>query len=166
MPLPATIRASRRPKKISTSGRATWVERTRSVGRWNVAALRALEWRRAAEAALGANGSWTWTTSKSIELSRPSSEREMSTGTGAGLGRPPAGSLKAAPTDITAGPSSPARSPSHPAPNTAAPSPRIRAMARCVRRRSARVPPGAAITTRCPRAFNSAAAPAAYALTS
>ena len=35
----ATVRASRRPKKISTSGRATWVERTRSCGAWKVATL-------------------------------------------------------------------------------------------------------------------------------
>ena len=34
-----TVRASIRPKKISTSGRATWVESTRSCGAWKVATL-------------------------------------------------------------------------------------------------------------------------------
>src|SRR4051794_7161308 len=59
-----------RPKKISTSGRATWVASTRSRGSWKVATLSEREWRSAAEAALGAKGSWTWTTSRSRPLSR------------------------------------------------------------------------------------------------
>ena len=160
MLLPATIRASRRPKKISTNGRATWVESTRSVGRWNVAAFSAQECRSAAEATLGAYGSCTWTMSKSIALSRPSSDREMSTGSGAGRGRAPAGSLNAAPTDSTGGPSSPIRAPSQPGPKTAPPSPRVWSIARWARRRSARLPPGAATTTRWPRAWSSAAEPA------
>ncbi len=63
------MRASIRPKKISTSGRATWVERTRSWGAWKVATLSEKEWRSAAEETLGANGSWTWTRSSSRELS-------------------------------------------------------------------------------------------------
>ncbi len=57
------MRASSRPKKISTSGRATWVESTRSCGAWKVATLSAEEWRRAVEETRGANGSWTWTMS-------------------------------------------------------------------------------------------------------
>ena len=38
-PALVTVRASMRPKKISTSGRATWVESTRSCGAWKVATL-------------------------------------------------------------------------------------------------------------------------------
>ena len=64
------MRASSRPKKISTRGRATWVERTRSCGAWKVATLSEWEWRSAAEETLGANGSWTWTMSTSLEPSR------------------------------------------------------------------------------------------------
>ena len=64
-----TVRASIRPKKISTSGRATWVERTRSCGAWKVATLSEKEWRSAAEETLGANGSWTWTMSNGVAFS-------------------------------------------------------------------------------------------------
>ena len=81
-PAVATVRASRRPKKISTSGRATWVERTRSCGAWKVATLSEMEWRSAAEETRGANGSWTWTMSSGVDASRfltgspePSDER-------------------------------------------------------------------------------------------
>src|SRR4051794_30048634 len=59
-----------RPKKISTSGRATCVASTRSRGSWKVATLREWEWRSAADGALGAKGSWTWTMSRSRPLSR------------------------------------------------------------------------------------------------
>ena len=55
------VRASIRPKKTSTSIRATWVESTRSTGSWKVATLSDCEWRSAAEPVLGANGSWTCT---------------------------------------------------------------------------------------------------------
>jgi len=54
-----TVRASIRPKKISTSGRATWVASTLSRGSWKVATLSENECRSAAEGALGAKGSWT-----------------------------------------------------------------------------------------------------------
>ena len=57
------MRASSRPKKISTSGRATWVESTRSLGSWKLPTLSDCEWRSAVEATLGANGSCTWTMS-------------------------------------------------------------------------------------------------------
>ncbi len=63
------MRASIRPKKISTNGRATWVESTRSCGAWKVATLSEKEWRSAAEGALGANGSWTWTMSSGRDFS-------------------------------------------------------------------------------------------------
>ena len=52
-------RSSIRPKKTSTSIRATWVESTRSTGSWKVATLRDCECRSAADPVLGANGSWT-----------------------------------------------------------------------------------------------------------
>ena len=57
------MRASIRPKKISTSGRATWVDSTRSCGAWKVATFSESEWRSAAAETLGANGSCTWTMS-------------------------------------------------------------------------------------------------------
>ncbi len=63
------MRASSLPKKISTRGRATWVERTRSWGAWKVATLSETEWRSAVEEIRGAKGSWTWTTSSSVEAS-------------------------------------------------------------------------------------------------
>ena len=47
------VRASRRPRKISTSGRATWVERIRSEGSWKLPTLSERECRSAAEATLG-----------------------------------------------------------------------------------------------------------------
>ena len=62
------VRASMRPKNISTSIRATWVESTRSAGSWKVATLREWEWRSAAEPGLGAKGSWTWTMSNGTPL--------------------------------------------------------------------------------------------------
>ena len=58
-----------RPKKISTSGRATWVESTRSCGAWKVATLSEEEWRRAVEETRGAKGSWTWTMSAGVPRS-------------------------------------------------------------------------------------------------
>ena len=66
----ATVRASSRPKKISTRGRATWVERTRSWGAWKVATLSEKECRSAVEEIRGAKGSWTWTMSKGVDASR------------------------------------------------------------------------------------------------
>ena len=61
----AAVRPSRRPNSRSTSGRATWVDTNRSVGEWNVPTFSAREWRSAALAALGANGSCTCTKSSS-----------------------------------------------------------------------------------------------------
>ena len=97
------MRASRRPKKISTSGRATWVERMRSVGSWKLPTLRAREWRSAAEERLGANGSWTWTMSSSTPASSASSGRETSTGSGAARGRGPSGIGIPVPSESTFG---------------------------------------------------------------
>ena len=73
MPRVAAVRASSRPKKISTRGRATCVESTRSVGSWKVPTFSEREWRSAVDAVLGANGSWTWTMSRSAAPSSGSS---------------------------------------------------------------------------------------------
>ena len=81
------MRASRRPKKISTSGRATWVESSRSVGSWKLPTLSEMRVAQGAvEETLGANGSWTWTMSNGTAPSSASSVRLASTGTGAGRG--------------------------------------------------------------------------------
>ena len=84
--------ASIRPKKTSTSIRATWVERTRSTGSWKVATLSDCEWRSAAEPVLGANGSCTWTRSSGTAPSSRSSAPLTSSGIGAGRRRGPLGS--------------------------------------------------------------------------
>ena len=80
------VRASSRPKKISTSGRATCVESTRSDGSWKLPTLSERECRSATDAALGANGSWTWTMSKSTPPRRASRPLETSSGSGTPAG--------------------------------------------------------------------------------
>ena len=60
--------------------RATCVDTKRSVVAWNVPTLSAREWRSAAEAALGANGSCTWMKSSSACSSSPSRVVETSSG--------------------------------------------------------------------------------------
>ena len=75
------VRPSRRPKNSSTTRRTTWVESTRSVAAWNVPTFSARECRRAAAAALGANGSCTCTKSNGTLSSTCSIVRETSTGT-------------------------------------------------------------------------------------
>ena len=57
------VRASRRPKKLSTKRRASSVESSRSVEAWNEPTFSAREWRSAALEVLGANGSCTCTKS-------------------------------------------------------------------------------------------------------
>ena len=98
------VRASRRPKKISTSGRATCVERIRSVGSWKLPTFSECEWRSAIDAALGAYGSWTWTMSNSADERSVSSVWERSSGTGAARGRGPRGSGSPWPSASTGGP--------------------------------------------------------------
>ena len=71
------VRASSRPKKISTSGRATCVERTRSVGSWKVPTFSERECRRASDDALGAKGSWTWTMSSRRRRADPRASGEV-----------------------------------------------------------------------------------------
>jgi hypothetical protein len=105
------VRASSRPKKTSTSGRATWVESTLSVGSWKLPTLSECEWRSAVEETLGANGSWTWTMSGSALTSKRSIVRLTSSGTGAARGRGPRGKASPEPTASTAGPSPSTRSP-------------------------------------------------------
>ncbi len=53
------VRPSSRPNRSSTTLRATCVETKRSVVEWKVPMFSAREWRSAADAALGANGSCT-----------------------------------------------------------------------------------------------------------
>ena len=60
--------------------RATWVDRNRSVAPWKLPTLSAREWRSAAEAALGANGSCTCTKSSSVRSRKSSSVRDTSSG--------------------------------------------------------------------------------------
>ena len=74
------VRPSSRPNSSSTTLRATWVETKRSVVEWKVPTLSAREWRSAADAALGANGSCTCTKSSSTLSSRSSSVRDTSSG--------------------------------------------------------------------------------------
>ena len=68
------------------------MDRTLSAGSWNVATFSDSEWRRAADPALGAKGSWTWTMSNSTRSKSCSSERLTSTGIGGGLRLGPLGS--------------------------------------------------------------------------
>ncbi len=130
-------RASMRPKKVSTNRRATWVDSTRSTGRWKVATLSAREWRSAVDDALGAHGSCTWTTSNGAVSSSSSIVRDRSTGT-LGMARRGDSVGSSSPTARTSGRSSPAR----------------------IRRRDSRTSSGecdgAATTTLCPRARSSA----------
>ena len=60
--------------------RAIWVETNRSVVEWNVPTFSACEWRSAADAALGANGSCTWRKSSSARSSSSSIVRDTSSG--------------------------------------------------------------------------------------
>ena len=53
------VRASRRPKKLSTNRRARSVESSLSLGEWKEPTFSAREWRSAAFEVLGANGSCT-----------------------------------------------------------------------------------------------------------
>ena len=76
----AAVRPSRRPNSRSTTGRATWVDTKRSVGEWKVPTFSAREWRSAALAALGANGSCTCTKSSSARSMNSSIERDTSSG--------------------------------------------------------------------------------------
>ena len=135
------IRASMRPKNISTSIRATWVESTRSAGSWKVATLRLSECRNAAEPGLGANGSCTCTMSNGTAANNCSSERLTSSGIGAGRRRGPLGSGSRWPTASTVGPS-PAK--------TASGSCSARRINRRDSRISVRESEGAATTTLCP----------------
>ena len=60
--------------------RATCVATMRSAGRWNEPTFSVREWRSAALARLGANGSWTWQTSSASPVCRASTVRVTSIG--------------------------------------------------------------------------------------
>ena len=81
------MRASRRPKKLSTKRRASSVESSRSAEEWNEPTFSAREWRSAAFDVLGANGSCTWTKSSSTVPSSSSTVRATSIGSAAGRRR-------------------------------------------------------------------------------
>ena len=161
------VRASSRPKKISTRGRATWVERMRSLGSWKLPTLSEREWRSATEAALGANGSCTWTMSSSTPPSSSSSGRLRSIGTGAARGAGPRGIARLEPTASTGGPPSPpALSPFQEPSNSAAGRSRAARITRRDSRTADREAAGAATTTLCPRSARPAETRATNSLTS
>ena len=140
------VRASIRPKNISTSMRATWVESTRSAGSWKVATFSESEWRSAADPALGANGSCTWTRSNGTASNSCSRPRLTSTGIGAGRRRGPLGSGMRWPIASTRGFS---------AVNSDAGSSSAARIALRESRIAVRESDGAATTTRCPRSASS-----------
>ncbi len=140
------VRSSIRPKKTSTSIRATCVERTRSTGSWKVATLSDWEWRRAPEPVLGANGSWTCRRSSGSAPSRRSRAPLMSSGMGAGRRRGPLGSGMLWPMASTRG-----FSPRSSAPGLLAASRISRRLSRIAARESE----GATIRTRWPRSASS-----------
>jgi hypothetical protein len=150
------VRASRRPKNSSTKRRATWVERTRSVGAWNEPTLSARLCRSATDDALGANGSWTCTKSSGAIVRTSSIVRATSTG---GAGRPPrrcSGSSSPTPSTRTAPSGS----------NSASGFSRAARINRRESRTSARDRDGASTSIRCPRAASSFASSPANAFTS
>ena len=162
-----TLRASSRPKKISTRGRATCVESARSVGSWKVPTFSEWEWRRAVEAADGMKGSCTWTMSSSTASSRISVVRLMSSGTGATRGLGPSDSIGSPePRARTGGPSPPRRVPFQLEPKAVAGRSRAARMSFFDSRTAVRDSEGAAISTRCPRSASSAATLPANSLTS
>ena len=85
-PSPAVlaVRASRRPKKLSTKRRASSVESSRSLEEWKEPTFSAREWRSAALDVLGANGSCTCTKSSSTVPSSSSTVRATSIGSDGG----------------------------------------------------------------------------------
>jgi hypothetical protein len=97
------VRASSRPKKLSTKRRATSVESRRSLGAWKEPTLSAREWRRAALEVLGANGSCTCTKSSSTVVSSSSTVRATSIDSAEVRRRALLGTSSTSPTAITAG---------------------------------------------------------------
>ncbi len=159
-----TFRASNRPKKISTRGRATCVERVRSLGSWKVPTFSEREWRRAVDAAEGMNGSCTCTMSRGTDASRVSTVRLTSRGTVAARG--PSGTGSAEPIASTGGPSPPRRVARQVDPNAEAGRSRASRISLRDSRTAARESDGAAISTWWPRSESSAATLPANSLTS
>ncbi len=135
--------------------RATWVETKRSVVEWKVPTLSAREWRRAADDALGANGSCTWTKSNSALSSRSSSVRETSSGSDTEPPRRNGSDWPTATTEVQPGSS-----------NTASGSVRTLCTFARPSRTSSRESEGATTTTRCPRLHSSSESLSTKRLTS
>ncbi len=152
------IRPSSRPNRSSTRRRATCVESTRSVAAWNVPTLSACEWRRAADDALGANGSCTCTKSNGARPSRSSIVRETSSGSDTAAPRRAGGNGRLCPTASTWAQPSTA--------NTDSGSAAMRLTVRRPSRTSSRESDGAMTTTRCPRLQSSSETRSTYVLTS
>ena len=146
---------SRRPNSSSTTLRATWVETNRSVVEWKVPTLSAREWRRAADDALGANGSCTCTKSSSAWSSRSSSVRDTSSGSDTEPPRRNGSDWPTASTEAQPGSSKMA-------------SGSVRAFCTLARpsRTSSRESEGATTTTRCPRLQSSSESRSTKRLTS
>jgi hypothetical protein len=152
------VRASSRPKNSSTTRRATWVDRVRSVGAWKEPTLSAREWRRAALEALGANGSCACTKSSAAAVNASSMVRATSTGSD----RAP---RRADPTGSTS-PTPSRRGGSPGAGSSESPFATPVRMARRDSRTSAEDLEGATISTRCPRSASRADSRSTYVLTS
>ena len=88
----SSVRASSRPKKISTSGRATWVESTRSVGSWKLPTLSEREWRSAADEGWARTDRGRGRCRRRRRRAGSRALRLTSSGTGAARGRGPRGS--------------------------------------------------------------------------
>ena len=150
------VRPSRRPNSSSTTLRATWVETKRSVVEWKVPTLSAREWRSAADAALGANGSCTWRKSSSARSSRlleraRDVQRQRHRAAAPERQRLPDGEHRGA---------------ARRRPNSASGSERIALTVARPSRTSSRESDGATTTTRCPRAHSSSESRSTKRLTS
>ena len=155
------MRASSRPKNVVTKRRPSSVESSRSVGAWKEPTFSAREWRSAALAVLGANGSCTCTKSSSTVPSSSSIVRATSIGSAACRpARPGSGTSSTSPTAITRG-----CPPSVPSSRLCGCSRAARSARRDARTRSCERE-GARISTRCPRRESSSATLRTYTLTS
>ena len=154
------MRASSRPKNVVTKRRPSSVESSRSVGAWKEPTFSAREWRSAAFAVLGANGSCTCTKSSSTVPSNSSIVRATSIGSARVGLLDPVGTSSTSPTAITVGLPSPRLSSRLCGCSRAARSARRDARTRSCEREGAR------ISTRCPWRESSSVTPRTYALTS
>ena len=90
------VRASRRPKKLSTKRRARASRAAARLEEWKEPTFSAREWRSAEREVLGANGSCTWTKSSATEPAVPS-VRATSIGSATAVGLGPRRARRRAP---------------------------------------------------------------------